>query len=262
MPAASRIGDKTWSPEDNPTGEILAGSPTVFIGDGPFSISPINMAADPKPIPLSDTEIKAIAVSKQIAASDPANVEVGVTAPEAPKRDNPPLEQGNPNGSKLAENLKLAQTKSWRENGANPNIIPCYSAVGCPSSTDQLAWCAAFAGAMLKISGLPYLKTLSSLNYSGYGEKVPINDPTKWRENDIVVFKRSGGGHVGFIKQVSPTQQKLAVLGGNQHDDLNITNFGPTYYNNIVWIGRAEPPPSDSSIVVQSLGAVGSTKVT
>lgn len=236
---------------------------TVFIGSGSFSITPIAVAADTNPVPLSKAEVAHIEATRAATAADPANQEVHVIAAEAPPRPNAETVTPEVTGSTLDANLRAAQTKGWKENGANPNILACYAAVGCPQSADTTAWCAAFAGTMLKMSGLPYKKSLSSLNYQGVGTPVPINDPTQWRKNDLVVFKRTGGGHVGFIQEVCPTQKKLSVLGGNQSDTLNITNFGPTYYGNIVWIGRCETGVTDNtSIVKNSLGATGSSKVT
>lgn len=254
-----RIGD------DINCGDTSAsGSPNVFAGDQSFSTTPMNIPPDPKPIPLTVAEKEHIVTSAPATKADPVNQAAGVTAPEAPMRENAETVGTAPEGGgcwgQLNDILKTAMTKDWKENGSNQNIVPCYAAVGCPSNTDSVAWCAAFAGAMLKASGLPYKKSLSSLNYQGYGTPVPINDPTKWRKNDIIVFKRTGGGHVGFIQAVAPSQNKVSVLGGNQSDNLTISNFGPSYFSNIVYIGRPcpeIPPTADVPIVMASLGGVG-----
>ncbi len=40
----------------------------------------------------------------------------------------------------------------------------------------------------------------------------------------VVVFERTGGGHVGFVVGKTPAN-RLAVLGGNQKDQVSIASF-------------------------------------
>ena len=121
----------------------------------------------------------------------------------------------------------------WAENGpgrpGNPKIMASYRSVGQKTdSTDQTAWCAGFAGYALKTNCLPAIATLSSRAYKGYGTSIPINDPSLWRFNDIVVFKsnsRPGQGHVGFYRGYDPTTRRIRILGGNQGNTLKLSNF-------------------------------------
>jgi hypothetical protein len=39
------------------------------------------------------------------------------------------------------------------------------------------------------------------------------------------VFKRAGGGHVGFYIGKDPDRQALHVLGGNQADQVSVTRI-------------------------------------
>ena len=121
----------------------------------------------------------------------------------------------------------------WAENGpgrpGNPKIMACYRSVGQKTdSSDQTAWCAGFAGYALKTNCLPAIGTLSSRAYKGYGTSIPLNDPSLWRFNDIVVFKsnsKPGQGHVGFYRGYDPTTRRIRVLGGNQGNTLKLSNF-------------------------------------
>ena len=121
----------------------------------------------------------------------------------------------------------------WLENGpgrpGNPKIMACYRSVGVKTdSSDQTAWCAGFAGYALKTNCLPAIGTLSSRAYKGYGTSIPLNDPSLWRFNDVVVFKsnsKPGQGHVGFYRGYDPTTRRIRVLGGNQGNTLKLSNF-------------------------------------
>ena len=121
----------------------------------------------------------------------------------------------------------------WAENGpgrpGNPKIMASYRSVGQKTdSSDQTAWCAGFAGYALKTNCLPAIATLSSRAYKGYGTSIPLNDPSLWRFNDVVVFKsnsKPGQGHVGFYRGYDPTTRRIRVLGGNQGNTLKLSNF-------------------------------------
>ncbi len=129
----------------------------------------------------------------------------------------------------LAKNLDAALKEAgqgkWKETGKNPCIIACYKAVGVAQASDSVPWCAAFAGAVIKASGVQALKTLSSLAYRGFGTVVPLADKSKWRLNDIVVFSRQGGGHIGFFRGYNPSNGSVLIAGGNQADNLNEVPF-------------------------------------
>lgn len=85
---------------------------------------------------------------------------------------------------------------------------------------DETPWCAGFVSAMLERAGIRSGRTASSLAYLKWGQTLvqPIM-------GCIVVFKREGGGHVGFC--VGKTADgKLLILGGNQADAVNVKAFG------------------------------------
>jgi uncharacterized protein (TIGR02594 family) len=156
--------------------------------------------------------------------------------------------------------LAEAKQGAWKETGSNSRIIACYSAVGVKQSSDSVPWCAAFAGSSLKNAGAPALKTLSSLAYKGYGTPVPLQDKSKWRLNDVVVFSRAGGGHIGFFRGYNPSSGSVLIAGGNQSDNLTEVGFKSSGMP-IVYVGRAWSVPADYDKPVTYSGGGGSVKV-
>jgi uncharacterized protein (TIGR02594 family) len=156
--------------------------------------------------------------------------------------------------------LAEAKQGAWKETGSNSRILACYSAVGVKQASDSVPWCAAFAGSSLKNAGAPALKTLSSLAYRGYGTPVPLQDKSKWRLNDVVVFSRSGGGHIGFFRGYNPSSGSVLIAGGNQSDNLTEVGFKSSGMP-IVYVGRAWSVPVDYDKPVTYSGSGGSVKV-
>ena len=187
---------------------------------------------------------------------------------EVPDSDVKPVQNVEPADDKfrtLSRNLDtaLSQAKAgqWKENGSNANIIASYKAVGQNLSSDTTPWCAAFAGAVLKSSGIRSLRTLSSLAYRGFGTSVPVSDPTQWRINDIIVFSRNGGGHIGFFRGYNKANNSVLVLGGNQSDNLTEVGFRITDKFPVVYVGRDWDIPSEFNKPVTYSGTGASIKV-
>jgi uncharacterized protein (TIGR02594 family) len=155
--------------------------------------------------------------------------------------------------------LNDASQGLWKENGGNTRILDCYKSVGFNFTNDQTPWCAAFVGTILKSSGAAAFKTLSSLAYQTYGQSVPLNDKSQWRLNDIVVFSRAGGGHVGFFRGYNPTTGSVLIAGGNQSDNLNETGFRAGGLP-IIYVGRGWEIPNEYDRPVTYSG-VGSASV-
>lgn len=164
----------------------------------------------------------------------------------------------------LAKNIDgcLAEAKAgaWKETGSNAKIVNCYKTVGFNVNGDSTPWCAAFAGTMLKGSGAPAFKTLSSLAYAKYGQQVPLDDKSKWRLNDVVVFSRAGGGHVGFFRGYNPSTGSVLIAGGNQSDNLTEVGFKSGGMP-IVGVGRGWTVPNEYDRPVTYSGGGGSVKV-
>ena len=160
--------------------------------------------------------------------------------------------------------LAEASSGKWKENGSNAKIINCYKTVGFNLSNDKTPWCAGFAGAMLKLAGIPSLKTLSSLAYRPHGAAVDVNDKSKWRLNDIVIFTRKGGGHIGFYRGIT-SSGKIAIAGGNQSDNLTQNGFPMSGKNlKVTAVRRAWTLTAEQDIPISGTapGAGASGKVT
>ena len=154
--------------------------------------------------------------------------------------------------------LSDARSGKWRETGSNQYILSSYKAVGFNLNSDSTPWCAAFAGSTLKASGVQSLKTLSSLAYNGFGTRISLDDRSKWRLNDIVVFSRAGGGHIGFFRGYNPSNGTVLIAGGNQSDSLTEVGFKATGMP-IISVSRAWNVPTEYDRAVTYSGSAGSS---
>lgn len=84
---------------------------------------------------------------------------------------------------------------------------------------DEVPWCAGFVGAMLEIAGIRSARSDSSRAYLKWGEAL-------WRPEYgcVVIFSRTGGGHVGFCVGMDESG-RIMILGGNQSDKVSIAPF-------------------------------------
>ncbi len=253
-------------------------STNVFANNVPIALhlaplpSPNSAAPEPVQVSISFEQEQGLAASSA-AATSAEEKEVGL----AGKGDVPqvgPVETATPDprgplssdlftaiGQTLDSCLAEAKQGKWKENGANPLIVSCYKAVGFKFSDDKTPWCAAFAGNILKRAGAPALKTLSSLAYGTYGTDVPISDPSKFRLNDIVIFTRQGGGHIGFFRGYNPSTGSILVLGGNQADNLTEVGFRKSASMPLTKVRRAWSIPPQYDKAVTFSGAGSSIKV-
>jgi uncharacterized protein (TIGR02594 family) len=111
-------------------------------------------------------------------------------------------------------------TKETPGKASNPHVGAYYLDATGSDHTDDVPWCAAFVGAMLKRAGETPSGSLMARSYLKWGEKDNAPSP-----GTIVVFGRGGPkaatGHVAFfVKDVGGG--KIQVLGGNQKDAVNI----------------------------------------
>lgn len=119
-------------------------------------------------------------------------------------------------------------------------------------SDDATPWCGVFAAMCLQEVGLPIPQHwYRARAYLDYGTAVPA--PTL---GCIVVFARTGGGHVGFVVG-RDERNNLMVLSGNVKDRVGIDPFsrdrvlgyrwpvhGPIFTHTLPLIANADTPPS------------------
>jgi uncharacterized protein (TIGR02594 family) len=253
-------------------------STNVFVNNVPVALhlaplpGPNVAVAEPVLLDQTPTQAAGIAASSA-AATSTAEQEVGLAGRgEVPQEG--PITTATPDprgplssdlfvaiGQTIDSCLAEAKQGKWKETGTNPLIIACYKAVGFNYSNDSTPWCAGFAGNVLKRAGAPALKTLSSLAYSNYGVDVPISNPAQFRLNDIVIFTRQGGGHIGFFRGYNPSTGALLIAGGNQADNLNEVGFRKSATMPLTKVRRAWAIPPEYDKPVTFTGAGSSIKV-
>lgn len=124
----------------------------------------------------------------------------------------------------IKEALKLYGTWEWPGKEHNPVILGWAKALGIESiyKDDETAWCGLSAAYVLtrakKFIPLKNYDLLRALKYKAFGEAV-LHPGI----GDVLVFGRSGGGHVGFY--VGESKDTYFVLGGNQGNQFNITEI-------------------------------------
>lgn len=119
---------------------------------------------------------------------------------------------------------------------SNPRIVMYHQTTKGGAASDETPWCSSFVNFCVEQAGLRGTDSKRALSWheEGWSEDVTASP----REGDVVVFRRNGpsgsGGHVGFW--ISQSSDNIRVLGGNQSNTINITNFprdgnlGQTHY--------------------------------
>lgn len=117
----------------------------------------------------------------------------------------------------------------YRETGQNNNVLQLYRDVGFEAvRSDNVAWCAAFVGSVLKNTCHAYLPSLLAAAYDTYGTELISRNYTaaqaavrngQVRRGDILVFDRdAGSGHVAFFWGY--TNGRIQYIGGNQSNTV------------------------------------------
>ncbi|KUO61797.1 MAG: hypothetical protein APF80_00085 [Alphaproteobacteria bacterium BRH_c36] len=132
--------------------------------------------------------------------------------------------------------------EAWRELGQseiagpghNPRITAFFRELGHEAhARDEVAWCAAFAGACLERGGLASTRSLMARSYARFGE--PIEEE---RLGAIAVLSRGNNpafGHVGFI--VGWSKDRIWLLGGNQNDAVSVAGYERSRLVSLRWPG-------------------------
>ncbi len=121
-------------------------------------------------------------------------------------------------------------TAAWNEfgvreqpgTGSSNAVLGYYRDAGHPSiKSDDVAWCAAYVGAMLKRAGIPPSGSLMARSYLRWGESIAAP-----RIGAITVLSRGAdpsAGHVGFY--LGEASGKIILLGGNQSDAVSVEAY-------------------------------------
>lgn len=104
----------------------------------------------------------------------------------------------------------------------NPRIISWLRDLNAWWSDDETPWCGTFVAHCMKEVGLPIPKLwFRAKEWASYGS---LLRPDRLAPGAILVFGRTGGGHVGFY--VGEDAGHYYVLGGNQANGVNVMKLG------------------------------------
>lgn len=157
---------------------------------------------------------------------------------------------------------------------ANPKIMYLFTQMGFTRQSvdravnykwcgDQIPWCAAFVGTVLKDCGAPYIKgNLAAKAYDSqnWGAKpVGKTNYSAWRELDVLVKSSGNYNHVTFVRRVDPTNNRMLCTGGNQGSTVATSVYSDlsTVYNVYRWC--TIPPEHDKPIIGTVNKSSGST---
>jgi len=124
--------------------------------------------------------------------------------------------------------------------GTDPTVMSYHKASGWWGTEDNNAdpWCASFVAWVMKAHNYtPPQDAFRAKEWINFGRALPRSAPTY---GSIAIKNRSGGGHVGFVVGTNTSKTKLYILGGNQDDSVNVSEYPrdvfthfclPTHYN-------------------------------
>jgi uncharacterized protein (TIGR02594 family) len=119
----------------------------------------------------------------------------------------------------LVEAIRLHGIEEHTGRANNPTILAWADEIGVDDVFlgDSTPWCGLFAALCVKRAGWELVRNpLWALNWTRFGRSA--DEPAL---GDVLVFRRPGGGHVGFY--VGEDDLSFHVLGGNQSDSVSIT---------------------------------------
>lgn len=104
----------------------------------------------------------------------------------------------------------------------NPRIVEYLNSTNlrpADASQDETPWCSAFVNWCVEKANYEGTDSAWAKSWLNWGRKL-----AKPRRGCIAVFTRGNGGHVGFY--LGKTSSGIRVLGGNQSDQVKISNYG------------------------------------
>ena len=121
--------------------------------------------------------------------------------------------------------------------GDAPIIQQWLRRLGAWWSDDATPWCGTFVATVMRDSGYAIPKHwYRAKAWLDWG--LELESP---RVGCIVVYERTGGGHVGFILG-KDRDYRLLTLGGNQADSVNVMAFHQSRAAGYRWPKEAPPP--------------------
>ncbi|UIY44120.1 NlpC/P60 family protein [Methylobacterium radiotolerans] len=159
-----------------------------------------------------------------------------------------------------AEATRLKGTRETPGAKSNPVILSWAQKLGGFAARyyrdDATPWCGLFVGhcigATLPDEVLPS-NPLSALAWAQFGVSV-----SNGRVGSVCVFKRTGGGHVGFY--VGEDADAIHVLGGNQSDNVTIARVAKARLVALRWPKTAPAPAPGAATVLEARGKLSTNE--
>ncbi len=103
----------------------------------------------------------------------------------------------------------------------NPRILEYHATCGVKTATDELPWCSAFVNWVMTKAGFKGTNSAQAVSWAKWQGGQLFKDPCY---GAIGVIHWGGGkGHVGFV--IGKKGNKVAMLGGNQSDQVKVSAF-------------------------------------
>jgi uncharacterized protein (TIGR02594 family) len=136
----------------------------------------------------------------------------------------------------------------------NPRIVEYQRATGLAARDDETPWCGSFVAWCLSKAKQPYnvMTAARARAWMEWGRE--LKRPTL---GCVVVFRRAGGGHVGFYAGEA-SGDRILVLGGNQGNAVSIKPYPRAQLLGYRW-PKAVSLPTDVKPLGQSRVVQGST---
>ena len=138
---------------------------------------------------------------------------------------------------------------------SNPTILGWLKALKATWSEDATPWCGSLVANCMRVNGISIPKYwMRALAWSEWGVK--LEKPV---DGCVVVFKRTGGGHVGFV--MGETKDGfLSVLGGNQGDAVCIAKFDKARGVGYYWPKEFPVPTKQGISIVTDAGKLSTNE--
>jgi uncharacterized protein (TIGR02594 family) len=126
-------------------------------------------------------------------------------------------------------------------------------ALGIPYTADATPWCGLFAAAAVAQAGFkPPPIAIRASQWRSWGREA---NP---RVGAVLVFERSGGGHVGFYE--AERADAYYVLGGNQSDAVTRTWIAKDRCVGVRWPFGANVPPGPGRVFSDAKGKLSTNE--
>ena len=144
----------------------------------------------------------------------------------------------------MLEAWRLLGEREVKGSRDNPDVVALYRDAGHPKiKNDEVAWCAAFAGACLERAGVTGTRSLMARSYLKWG--VPLREGQLGAVAVLTRGTNPAHGHVGFL--IGETRSRVILLGGNQGDAVSVSAFDRGRLLGFRWPAESVSQTSDAA---------------